>query len=49
VVLMEAHEQAVIHGGGREAFRDLVLSFLNGRGLPAVVSGKRLSKDHRAV
>jgi hypothetical protein len=49
VVLMEAHEQAVIHGGGREAFRELVLSALNARDLPAAVSGKRLSKDQRAV
>lgn len=49
VVLMEAHEQAVIHAGGREAFRDLVLTALNTRDLPAAVSGKRLSKDQRAV
>ena len=49
VVLMEAHEQAVIHSGSREAFRDLVLSALNVRGLAASVSSKRLSKDQRAV
>ena len=49
VVLMEAHEQAVIHTGGREAFRELVLSALNVRGLAATVSSKRLSKDQRAV
>jgi hypothetical protein len=49
VVLMEAHEQAVIHGADREAFRDLVLAALNGRRLEAAVSSKRLSKDQRAV
>ena len=49
VVLMEAHEQAVIHTGGREAFRQLVQAALNGRELEASVSFKRLSKDQWAV
>jgi hypothetical protein len=49
VVLMEAHEQAVIHPGGRHAFRQLVQAALNGNQLEAAVSGKRLSKDQRAV
>jgi hypothetical protein len=49
VVLMEAHEQAVIHTGGREAFRQLVLATLNENELEARISSKRLSKDQRAV
>jgi hypothetical protein len=49
VVVMEAHEQAVIHVGGREAFRQLVMGALNRHELAAAVSGKRLSKDRRAV
>ena len=49
VVLMEAHEQAVVHGAAREAFRSLVLGALNGHGLEASISAKRLSKDQRAV
>jgi len=49
VVLMEAHEQAVIHGGSREAFRLLVLEALNLHGLETTVSAKRLSKDQRGV
>lgn len=49
VALMEAHEQAVIHGQAREAFRMLVLQAMNERDLEAAVSQKRLSKDHRAV
>jgi hypothetical protein len=49
VVLQEAHEQAVIHGSAREAFRCLVEAALVGEGLAAAVSLKRLSKDLRAV
>jgi len=49
VALMEAHEQAVIHTGGREAFRQLVLAALNENQLEAAISSKRLSKDQRAV
>lgn len=49
VVLMEAHEQAVIHAGAREAFRRMVLAALNTNDLEAGVSAKRLSKDQRAV
>jgi hypothetical protein len=49
VALMEAHEQAVIHSGAREAFRILLLQALNWHDLEASVSAKRLSKDQRAV
>ncbi len=49
VVLQEAHEQAVIHGAQREAFRRLVQEALNINSLGAAVSCKRLSKDQRAV
>jgi NurA-like 5'-3' nuclease len=49
VVLQEAHEQAVIHGTAREAFRRLVQSALVSEGLEPSVSLKRLSKDLRAV
>ena len=49
VVLQEAHEQAVIHGTAREAFRRLVQTALVGEGVESTVSFKRLSKDLRAV
>ncbi len=49
VVLQEAHEQAVIHGSAREAFRRLVQSALVGEDLENSVSLKRMSKDLRAV
>lgn len=49
VALMESHEQAVIHGPAREAFRLLVMEALNLRDLEVAVSAKRLSKDQRAV
>ncbi|MGH2345747.1 MAG: DNA double-strand break repair nuclease NurA, partial [Chloroflexota bacterium] len=49
VVLQEAHEQAVIHGSARAAFRGLIQAALIGEGLEAAVSLKRLSKDLRAV
>ncbi|HVC82895.1 MAG TPA: DNA double-strand break repair nuclease NurA [Chloroflexota bacterium] len=49
VVLQEAHEQAVIHGTAREAFRRLVQTAMVGEGLESAVSFKRLSKDLRAV
>jgi NurA domain-containing protein len=49
VVLQEAHEQAVIHGSAREAFRRLIQATLSEEGLEVAVSLKRLSKDLRAV
>lgn len=49
VVLMEAHEQAVIHAAARAAFRELVMRALNQRSLEVAVSAKRLSKDQRPV
>jgi hypothetical protein len=49
VVLQEAHEQAVIHGPAREAFRRLIQATLVEGGLDVAVSLKRLSKDLRAV
>jgi len=49
VVLMEAHEQAVIHGASREAFRHLVMEALQTRQLEVAVSAKRLSKEQRSV
>jgi hypothetical protein len=49
IVLSEAHEQAVIRGGEREAFVRMVSSALNDRGLAASLSLKRLSKNRRAV
>ncbi|HWE61655.1 MAG TPA: DNA double-strand break repair nuclease NurA [Chloroflexota bacterium] len=49
VVLMEAHEQAVIHGASRDAFRQLVMEALHLQDLEVAVSAKRLSKDQRAV
>jgi hypothetical protein len=49
VVLTEAHEQAVIHGPARAAFRQMVLAALNERDLEASISAKRMSKDQRAV
>ncbi len=47
--LAEAHEQAVIRGGDRDAFLRLVGEALNGEGRPAEVSQKQLSKNRRAV
>jgi NurA-like 5'-3' nuclease len=47
--LAEAHEQAVIRGGEREAFLRMVMEALNVEGQPAVVSAKGLSKNRRAV
>ncbi len=47
--LAEAHEQAVIRGGDRDAFLRLVSEALNGEGRPAEVSQKQLSKNRRAV
>ena len=49
VALSEAHEQAVIRGGEREAFLRMVGSALNDHGLAAALSAKRLSKNRRAV
>jgi NurA-like 5'-3' nuclease len=47
--LSEAHEQAVIRGGEREAFLRMVMEALNVEGQPAMVSAKGLSKNRRAV
>jgi len=47
--LAEAHEQAVIRGGERDAFLHMVMEALNGNGQPAAWSNKRLSKNRRAV
>ena len=47
--LAEAHEQAVIRGGEREAFLHMVMEALNVEGQPAAWSAKRLSKNRRAV
>lgn len=47
--LAEAHEQAVIRGGEREAFMRMVMEALNAADQPADVSLKRLSKNRRAV
>ena len=47
--LAEAHEQAVIRGGERDAFLRLVMEALNESDQPAELSAKRLSKNRRAV
>ncbi len=47
--LAEAHEQAVIRGGERDAFLHMVMEALNGGDQPAEWSAKRLSKNRRAV
>jgi NurA domain len=47
--LSEAHEQAVMRGGEREAFLRMAMEALNVEGQPAVVSAKGLSKNRRAV
>lgn len=47
--LSEAHEQAVIRGGEREAFMHLVMEALNVEDQPAELSLKQLSKNRRAV
>jgi hypothetical protein len=47
--LSEAHEQAVIRGGEREAFLRMAMEALNVEGQPAIVSAKGLSKNRRAV
>ena len=47
--LSEAHEQAVIRGGEREAFLRMAMEALNVEDQPAVVSAKGLSKNRRAV
>ena len=47
--LAEAHEQAVIRGGERDAFLRMVREALNEGGQPAAWSAKRLSKNRRAV
>jgi hypothetical protein len=43
----EAHEQAVISGPEREAFRRLLEAAVTAEGLPAAPSGKALSKRGR--
>jgi hypothetical protein len=47
--LSEAHEQATIRGGEREAFLRLALEALNDAGQEAALSAKGLSKNRRAV
>jgi hypothetical protein len=47
--LAEAHEQAVIGGGDREAFLRIVMEALNSAEAPAAWSAKQLSKNRRAV
>jgi len=47
--LAEAHEQAVIRGGERDAFLRLVMEALNESDQPAELSAKRMSKNRRAV
>jgi hypothetical protein len=49
VALSEAHEQAVIRGGEREAFLRMVSSALNDQDVAATLSLKRLSRNRRAV
>ena len=46
VALQEAHEQAVVTGADREAFRNMVERALEGRGLPVYTSQKQRSKRH---
>jgi len=47
--LAEAHAQAVIRGGERDAFLRLVMEALNESDQPAELSAKRMSKNRRAV
>jgi hypothetical protein len=47
LAIMEAHEQAVIGGPEREAFRRLLEAQVTAEGLPAAPSGKDLSKRAR--
>ncbi len=47
--LAEAHEQAVIRSGERDAFLRLVMEALNESDQPAELSAKRLNKNRRAV
>ncbi|MEA2639207.1 MAG: hypothetical protein QOF51_601 [Chloroflexota bacterium] len=49
VALARAHEQAVISGQDRQAFRQLVLEALARQGLPTGLSEKQSSKEVRAV
>ena len=49
VALMEAHEQAVVRGGDREAFWALVEEMLAEGRLPAVRTGKAESKRIRGI
>lgn len=49
LAIMEAHEQAVISGPEREAFRRLLEAQVTAEGLPAAVSGKALSKRGRPL
>lgn len=44
VALQEAHEQAVVTGADREAFKNMVERALEGRGLPVYTSQKQRSK-----
>jgi NurA-like 5'-3' nuclease len=49
VALQEAHEQAVITGADREAFREMVERTLEGHRLPVYTSEKQRSKRQRWV
>jgi len=49
LAIMEAHEQAVISGPEREAFRRLLEAQVAAEGLPAASSGKALSKKARLL
>jgi len=49
LAIMEAHEQAVISGPEREAFRRLLEGQVTAEGLPAAPSGKALSKRARLL
>jgi hypothetical protein len=49
LAVMEAHEQAVIGGPEREAFRRLLEAQVTAEGLPAALSGKALSKRVRPL
>ena len=49
VVLMEAHEQAVINSADRRAFADTIVEYLSGDGSRPYESAKALSKKIRGI
>ena len=49
VVLMEAHEQAVINASDRRAFVDTLIEYLSGGDLRPYESAKALSKKIRGI